>query len=56
MTSRGRPVSRGTLTNVVWELRKALGDNRSEPNFIQTVPGKGYRLVAPVVPARDQEA
>jgi DNA-binding winged helix-turn-helix (wHTH) protein len=48
---RGTPVSRGVLTNAIWELRKALGDSRSEPEFIQTVPGKGYRLVAPVGPA-----
>lgn len=36
------------LTNVIWELRKALGDDCREPDFIQTVPRKGYRLVAPV--------
>jgi len=36
------------LTNAIWELRKAFGDDPLEPEFIQTVSGKGYRLVAPV--------
>ena len=34
-------------------LRNALGDDARSPRFIQTVPGRGYRFVAPVrrVPA-----
>lgn len=36
------------LTNAIWELRKALGDDPHEPDFIQTVSKKGYRLVASV--------
>jgi hypothetical protein len=36
------------LTNAIWELRKALGDDAREPDFIQTVPKRGYRLVATV--------
>jgi transcriptional activator of cad operon len=36
------------LTNAIWELRKALGDDSRSPDFIQTVPRRGYRLVAPV--------
>lgn len=50
----GGSVSGSALTNAIWELRQALGDNRSEPAFIQTVPGKGYRLVASATPARDR--
>lgn len=41
-------VTDGVLTNAIWELRKALGDDSANPRFIQTVPKKGYRLVAPV--------
>jgi DNA-binding winged helix-turn-helix (wHTH) protein len=36
------------LTNAIWELRKAFGDDPREPDFIQTVSKKGYRLVASV--------
>lgn len=41
-------VTDGVLTNAIWELRKALGDDPANPGFIQTVPKKGYRLMAPV--------
>jgi DNA-binding winged helix-turn-helix (wHTH) protein len=45
----GGPLVRAeVLTNAIWELRKALRDDCREPDFIQTVPRKGYRLVAPV--------
>src|SRR5712671_4226584 len=29
-------------------LRKTLGDNRSEPQYIETVPKRGYRFIADV--------
>lgn len=38
------------LTNSIWELRKAVGDDAKSPRYIQTIPRKGYRLVANVVP------
>ena len=38
------------LTNSIWELRKAVGDDAKCPRYIQTVPRKGYRLVAEVTP------
>jgi tetratricopeptide (TPR) repeat protein/DNA-binding winged helix-turn-helix (wHTH) protein len=44
----GTFVTDEVLTNAVWELRKALGDDARSPRFIQTVPRRGYRLVAPV--------
>lgn len=44
----GAFVTDGVLTNAIWELRKALGDDSAHPRFIQTVPKKGYRLVAEV--------
>ena len=45
----GTFVSEEVLPNAVWELRKALGDDAKRPRFIQTLPKKGYRLIAPVL-------
>lgn len=62
----GEPVSKKELLNTVWadafvtedvlarsisELRRAFADNPREPRFIQTIPKRGYRLVASVEPA-----
>jgi DNA-binding winged helix-turn-helix (wHTH) protein len=41
-------VTDNALTQVVSELRQALGDQSSSPTFIQTVPRRGYRFVADV--------
>ncbi|HEX4184380.1 MAG TPA: winged helix-turn-helix domain-containing tetratricopeptide repeat protein [Stellaceae bacterium] len=55
-------VSRDDILNTVWPgvveganvtvqisaLRRVLDEGRSEPSLIQTVPGRGYRFVAPV--------
>jgi len=61
----GAPVSKEKLLQTVWpetfvtddvltrcisELRKALEDDTKEPQFIQTIPRKGYRLVVEVKP------
>jgi DNA-binding winged helix-turn-helix (wHTH) protein len=62
----GRTVSRDELQAQVWptqpfitmtalprciaELRQALGDRATDPTMIQTVPKRGYRLIAPVHP------
>ncbi len=43
-------VGEAALTHCIWELRKAFGDDAKNPSFIQTVPRRGYRLVAPVAP------
>ena len=43
-------VSDEVLTHAIWDLRRAFGDNASDPEFIQTIPKKGYRLIAPVKP------
>jgi DNA-binding response OmpR family regulator len=64
MTHPDELVSRERLLDVVWgwdypvgiravdtrvaELRRALGDDPAEPNFIETVPGQGYRFVGMV--------
>ncbi|MEW5981483.1 MAG: winged helix-turn-helix domain-containing protein [Acidobacteriota bacterium] len=65
-TSPGRPVSRHELLDRVWpnqfvadtalarcvaELRQALGDSAQSPTLIETIPKRGYRLIAPVAPA-----
>jgi DNA-binding winged helix-turn-helix (wHTH) protein/TolB-like protein len=36
------------LTNCVSELRHHLGDDRTRPRFIETMPKTGYRLIATV--------
>ena len=41
-------VSDGTLTRAVALLRKAFGDNARSPRFIETIPKRGYRFIAPV--------
>jgi TolB-like protein/DNA-binding winged helix-turn-helix (wHTH) protein/Tfp pilus assembly protein PilF len=43
-----RFVSDEVLTTTVFELRKALGDEAKNPRFVQTVPRKGYRLIASI--------
>jgi serine/threonine protein kinase len=37
------------ISHAIWELRKVLGDSAREPVYIQTVPRKGYRLVAEIL-------
>lgn len=64
MTHPDELVTRERLLDVVWgwesavgervvdtrivELRRALQDNPSAPEFIETVPNAGYRYIAPV--------
>src|SRR5664279_5893841 len=36
------------LNTAVNKLREALGDSASQPRHVETVPGKGYRFIAPV--------
>ncbi|HEY7699986.1 MAG TPA: winged helix-turn-helix domain-containing protein, partial [Vicinamibacteria bacterium] len=45
----GAFVTNEVLTNAVWELRRALGDDARSSVFIQTIPKRGYRLVSPVL-------
>jgi TolB-like protein/DNA-binding winged helix-turn-helix (wHTH) protein len=37
-----------SLNKAVNHLREALGDSAEQPNFIETLPRKGYRFIAPV--------
>ncbi len=41
-------VSDEALTYSISELRKALSDDPKSPTVIQTIPRRGYRLIAPV--------
>jgi DNA-binding winged helix-turn-helix (wHTH) protein/TolB-like protein len=36
------------IAAVIYELRKALGDDAKQPAYVETIRGSGYRLVAPV--------
>lgn len=61
----GEAVNRAALLDAVWpgvvvgdealtqsiiKLRKALGDNPRAPGYIETIPKRGYRLIARVAP------
>lgn len=64
MTHPDEVISRAQLLDQVWgwesaigdravdariaELRKVLHDDSTDPQFIETVPGAGYRYIAPV--------
>lgn len=67
----GQVVSRDALLHSVWAgtmptddvvtqavtlLRKALGDDRDAPAYVETIPKAGYRLLADVEWSRDAEA
>ncbi len=39
------------LTQGVIKLRRALGDDPRSPSYIETIPKRGYRLIAPVAKA-----
>lgn len=66
----GRVVSQDELLEALWpetsvnpevlrkcirEIRKALGDRPVNPDFIETVPKRGYRFVAPVIDEDEAE-
>jgi TolB-like protein/Tfp pilus assembly protein PilF len=64
----GEPVSKETILKTVWpetfvsddvltrsvsELRRVLEDDPRAPRFIETIPKRGYRLVAAVTPVHE---
>jgi serine/threonine-protein kinase len=50
----GKVVTGGTVYNCVAELRQALADGEDPPGqYIETIPKKGYRLLAPVTGLSD---
>ena len=44
-----RDVSDGRVTRVIRVLRVALGDDTREPRYIETIPKRGFRFIAPVL-------
>jgi len=52
----GAVVSESLLRGYVRELRSLLGDNSNRPQYIETVPGRGYRFIAPVSREREDAA
>lgn len=50
-----RVISYDALTSCITRLRKVLGDNSRKPLYIETVPKKGYRLIAVVRWADDNQ-
>src|SRR5215470_17968535 len=44
----GVVVSDSALVACIGELRRALGDTRRTPQFVETVHGRGYRFIAPL--------
>jgi DNA-binding winged helix-turn-helix (wHTH) protein len=38
------------LNTAINKIREALDDSASQPRYLETIPGKGYRFIAPVTP------
>jgi len=53
---QGRVVYDAQIYKIISELRRAFRDHGNGEPFIQTVPKRGYRLVAPVAPAQPRES
>ncbi|MDJ0698670.1 MAG: winged helix-turn-helix domain-containing protein [Woeseiaceae bacterium] len=48
-----RAVSDEPLTRCIGELRRAFGDARADPEYILTIPKRGYRILKTPGPLRD---
>jgi DNA-binding winged helix-turn-helix (wHTH) protein/tetratricopeptide (TPR) repeat protein len=48
-------VEEANLSQNIFTLRRALGDDRIEPRYIETVAKRGYRFVAPVRVTNDHQ-
>lgn len=68
--NQGRVVEKETLLKEIWpdsyveegniafnirQLRKLLGDDAQSPTYIETVPKRGYRFIAPVASVGESE-
>src|SRR3990170_4930335 len=42
-----------SLTRAISQLRKAFGDNREQPQVIETISKRGYRLIVPPEPVAE---
>ena len=49
----GKYASNDTLSVAISQLRKLLGCNANTPQYIETISGFGYRLLAPVTPLEE---
>jgi DNA-binding winged helix-turn-helix (wHTH) protein/Flp pilus assembly protein TadD len=49
-------VEDNNLDQAVSSIRRALGDTRTQPRFLMTIPGRGYRFVAEVKAVDDTPA
>ena len=52
----GRSLSQNSVAVVIADLRRALEDDSREPRYIETLPKRGYRLLAQVRPAEAPDA
>src|SRR5215475_11017806 len=53
---RDTHVSDGVLRVIILEIRRALDDDSVQPRFIETVPRRGYRFIAPRTRTSRQQA
>lgn len=44
----GRPIHRAAVKKRIGQIRAALGDTAKDPRYIQTIPKRGYCVIAPV--------
>lgn len=51
----GTYVNAEVVRKYILEIRKVLGDQHDSPEFIETLPKRGYRFIAPVVDESDAE-
>ncbi|HXF40988.1 MAG TPA: winged helix-turn-helix domain-containing protein, partial [Blastocatellia bacterium] len=47
-------VEEGNLAQHIFILRRALGESTEDPNYIETVPRRGYRFVAKMIQPREK--
>ena len=43
-------ISEEVLTSAIYQLRRAFGDDRRAPRYIETIPRRGYRLIPNPLP------
>ncbi len=52
---RDQIVEESNLTVHISQIRKALGENKTNPRYIETVPGYGYRFVGELLDEEEDE-
>ncbi len=52
----GRPVTDDVIVHSIAGLRKSLGDNARDPDYVENIPRRGYRLKTPVIVKSDGKA